>query len=384
MHDYKIPIGPQSPTMKEPICIRIKLDGNKIKDSWIKLGYIHRGIEKILETKNINQALYTVEHICGICSYAHSACFTLAMEKLMDFKKQQKVKLIRMIIAELERIHSHLLWFGFSMHEIGFETLFNYAMREREYVLECFEKLTGNRVHHGINKLQTVRYDIDLKHKEFVISRLKKIENMLNFYIKTTQTNKVILSRLQGNGIITRNMAKHFSLVGPMARASNIKIDVRKDNPYEAYEQMDFQMITRTQGDALARTLVRLDEINESIKIIKQCFVKITDKPIPKFETNVKLNNGETFARVEAPRGENFHFYKIQNNKITRAKVRTPTFAYISILTHLLKDKEIGDVPVIVSSLDPCFGCMERMIIVKDNKKEVLTEDDFRSKYCKD
>tara|TARA_Y100000034_G_scaffold26979_4_gene32133 strand:- start:2788 stop:3942 length:1155 start_codon:yes stop_codon:yes gene_type:complete len=383
MHDAEIPIGPQSPIMKEPICIRINLDGNKIKDSWIKMGYIHRGMEKLLETKNINQALYTVEHICGICSFAHSGCFTLAFEKLLDFKKQDNVKFIRMIIAELERIHSHLLWFGYAMHEIGFETLFNYAMREREYILECFEKLTGNRVHHGISKLKTVRYNINFKDKEFVMERLKKIQDQMDFYIKTTINNKIILSRFENNGLINRNLAQRFCLVGPTARASGIKMDVRKDEPYEAYDSVDFNLITEKNGDALARTLVRLREILESIKIIKQCFHRLNDKPIPKFEKDFQLKDSETYARIEAPRGENFHFYKIKDNKILRAKIRTPTFAFISVLTQLLKDKEIGDVPVIVSSLDPCFGCMERMIVVKDNKKEVLKEDEFRSRYCK-
>ncbi len=383
MHDAQIPIGPQSPIIKEPICVRIKLDGNKITDSWIKMGYIHRGIEKLLESKNINQALYSVEHICGICSFAHSGCFTIAFEKLLDFKKQQKVKYIRMIIAELERIHSHLLWFGYAMHEIGYETLFNYAMREREYVLECFEKLTGNRVHHGISKLKTVRYDFNSKDGNFVIQRLNMIKNMMDFYIKTTRTNRVILSRFKDNAIINKQMSKRFCLVGPIARACGIKMDTRKNDPYEAYSDVDFNLITEDSGDALARTVVRLKEILESIKIIKQCFVRLGDKPVPKFEPYVKLQDGETFARIEAPRGENFHFYKIKNNKIIRAKIRTPTFAFISVLTQLLKDKEIGDVPVIISSLDPCFGCMERMIVINDNKKEVLGEDEFRSRYCK-
>ncbi len=383
MHDAQIPIGPQSPIMKEPICIRIKLDGNKITDSWIKMGYIHRGMEKLLESKNINQALYTVEHICGICSFAHSECFTLAFENLLDFDKMKKVKFIRMIIAELERIHSHLLWFGYAMHEIGYETLFNYAMREREYILECFERLTGNRVHHGISKLKTVRYDFGLVDKEFVFDRLKKIEDMIGFYIKTTSTNKVILSRFQGNGVINKKMAKKFCLVGPIARACDIKIDVRKDSNYEAYSDVDFNLIKEIEGDVLARTLVRLREIPESIKIIKQCFIRMTNEPIPKFESYVKIEDGETFARLEAPRGENFHYYKINGGKIVRAKIRTPTFGFIGILNNLLEGKEIGDVPVLVSSLDPCFGCMERMIVVKDGKKEVLNENDFRSKYCK-
>lgn len=383
MHDAQIPIGPQSPMMKEPICIRLKLEGNKIQDAWLKMGYIHRGIEKLIETKNLNQALYSVEKICGICSYAHSGCFTLAMEKLLNIQPSQKVRFIRMIIAELERIHSHLLWFGFAMHEIGFETMFNFAMREREYVLECFEKLTGNRVHHGISKLGGVRYDFGLDDKDFVFERLLKIKEMVCFYMKTVESNNVVLSRLKGAGEINVNIAKRFSLVGPIARACGMKLDVRKDAPYEAYNAVDFNIVSETDGDAFARMMVRLREIIESIAIVRQCFDKLGSEQIAKFEHNPVLSDCETFARVEAPRGENFHFYKIKNNMIVRAKIRTPTFASISVLTQLLRNREIGDVPVIVSSLDPCFGCMERLIVVDDHKKEVLKENEFRARYCK-
>lgn len=389
MHEYTIPIGPQSPTMKEPMCIRVSLDGNYVSEARIRMGYVHKGIERLLEEKPIIKALYISEHICGICSYAHSACFTQAIERLLNVDTPPKVKFIRTIIAELERIHSHLLWFGFAMHEIGYDTLFQYGMREREFILECFEKLTGNRVIHSINKIGTVRYDFEKKDAPFVLERIDKIEKKLPFYLKMVQKNSVITARMTDIGIITKKIAKNFCLVGPIARASGIKIDLRKDKPYEAYPNVDFDLVTDNRCDALARTIVRLKEIAQSIRIIKQLIKNMPKTKIPPFTKAPpyigKFSESKkniTYGQVEAPRGEDFHFYKIESGIIKKARVRTPTFQNIQLLDKLLLGKEIGDIPVIISSFDPCFSCMERMIVVKDGKKEVMNEDEFRARYC--
>lgn len=388
MHEYTIPIGPQSPTIKEPMCIRVSLDGNYVNDAKIRMGYVHKGIERLFEDKPIIKALYIAEHICGICSYAHSACFTQAIERLLKIKADKKARFVRTIVAELERVHSHLLWFGFAMHEIGYDTLFNYGMREREFILECFEKLTGNRVIHSINKIGTVRYDFDEKDSSFVLERIRKVEKMLPFYLKMVEKNSVITSRLRNIGVIPKSTAKKFCLVGPMARASGIKIDLRKDKPYEAYSDVDFDLVTDNRCDALARTVVRLKEIGQSVRIIAQLIKNMpetkvqpftkTPPYIGKYETKNKL----AYGQVEAPRGEVFHFYRIEEGVIRKARVRTPTFQNIQLLDKLLLRMEVGDIPVIISSFDPCFSCMERMIVIKDGKKEVLSEDGFRAKYC--
>ncbi|MBU4502027.1 MAG: nickel-dependent hydrogenase large subunit [Nanoarchaeota archaeon] len=390
-HTHTIPVGPQSPTMKEPMCIRVNLEGNYIKKAHVRMGYLHKGIENMLEGKSLIKCLYITEHICGICSYAHSACFTQAVERLYKIDAHKKAKYIRTIVAELERIHSHLLWFGFAMHEIGYDTMFQYGMREREYVLECFEKITGNRVIHAINKFGTVRYDFD-KEKEgkFILDKLAKIEKIYPFYEKMARKNSVITSRMKEVGTISKSMAIKHCMVGPMARASGIKRDIRKDHPYEAYSEVDFELITETAGDSWARTMVRLREIVESIKIIKQLIKNMPEEPVPKFTKAGPLfmaNVPEpkktlTYGQVEAPRGEDFHFYKIEKGIVKKARIRTPTFQNIQVIETLLKGVEIGDIPVIISSFDPCFSCMERMIVVKDGKKEVLKEDEFRSKYC--
>jgi len=384
MHDYTIPIGPQHPALKEPMCIRVSLDGNYIQDVNIRMGYAHKGVEGILEGKNSDSALYTAQRICGICSSAHENAYTRTVEGILNFEIEEKVKLMRALMMELERIHSHILWLGVIAHDIGYETLFMYFWREREKVIDIFEKLTGGRVHHNFNKIKTVRYDFDAKDKNFIIENLEGVKKRVESYLPDIRTNHVITSRLNEVGIIQREDAKRFCLVGPNSRGSGVKSDVRKiDPPYEIYETFDFEEILEDNGDSLDRTIVRLREVLESIKIIKQILTRMPEKPIPKFSLT-QVPDGEGIGRVEAPRGELFYYLKFKENKIERAKIRTPTFASFKIVEKILLNREIGDIPVIVGSLDPCFSCMERMIIAKDGKIEVLNEEQFRRKYaCK-
>ena len=381
MHDYTIPIGPQHPTLKEPMCIRVSLDGNVIKDVNIRMGYIHKGIEKVLEGKNPDSALYISQRICGICSAAHENAYCRTVESILNFDPERKVKYLRALMMELERMHSHLLWLGVIAHEIGYETLFMYFWREREKIIDIFEKMTGGRVHHNFNKIKTVRFDFEHGNKEFILKRLSSVKKKIIDYLGEINSDNVIRSRLKDVGIITNNDAKRFCLIGPVARASGVSCDVRKyDPPYKIYKAFDFEEVIDDGGDSFARTYVRLKELLESIKIIKQALDYMPQKKIPKFSfTNIP--QGEGIGRVEAPRGELFYYLKIKDNKIERAKIRTPTFGYFKIAEKILLERRIGDVPVIVGSLDPCFSCLERVMVVKDGKTEVLNEANFRRKY---
>jgi len=380
MHDSTIPFGPMHPALKEPACIKVSLDGNIIREAKIRLGYAHKGIEQFLEGKKVEQALHIVQRICGICSFCHSNCFIQAIEKILDYDSPRRVKYIRALISEIERIQSHTLWAGFMMHEIGFETMFQYFMRDREHVLEIFERITGGRVHHGINKPKTVKYDITDSDIRFILDKMKILEKQFAEYLEVIQKNKIIKKRLENVGVISKETAKRFCLVGPIARASGVINDIRKKDPYCAYSELDFDVIAGKKGDAQTRSIVRIREAIESIKIIKQLLKNIPDQEIPK-SSLVFIKEGMSVGRVEAPRGENFHMIKIENNAIERAKIRPPTFAIIEILPMLLENRLVGDIPVIVASLDPCFSCLERIIVAKDKKIEVLNENEFRHKY---
>ncbi|KYK35657.1 MAG: hypothetical protein AYK18_02730 [Theionarchaea archaeon DG-70] len=381
MHDYKIPIGPQHPSGDEPSCLRVSLEGNNIIDADLRFGYAHKGIEKLLEGKRIEQGLHIVDHICGICSVAHPSCYVRTVEKILKYEPPERVKYLRTLVSELGRIQSHIFWTGFMLHELGFETMLAYFLRDREHILEVLERITGNRSHFAYHKIRTVRNDILDDDVKFIRSKIKEVEKKIPVYMKTIRTDAVIKARMKDVGVITRIDAERYSLIGPIARASGVKVDVRKDDPYEAYDLVDFELVREWDGDTYARMVVRMREILESIKIVKQVLDNVPKGKVPP-STPVIIEEGMEAGRVEAPRGENFHLIKIKDKKIDRIRIRPPTFNFMSIFTKLLEGREIGDIPVILASLDPCYACMERVIVIKDGNKEVLTEDDFKRKYA--
>ena len=381
MHDFVMPIGPQSPAMKEPMLIKLSLDGNTVKEAELRMGYTHKGIEKLLEGKNIDGAMYVASRICGICSMSHERAFLRVIEDMEKIELQERVKNIRMIIFELERIASHILWTGYMMHEIGYDTMFQYFWKEREPILDLFENICGNRVHKNMCKVGTLRYDMTEEQKKMVLGAMDRLETKLKEYEKEILTRETVKERLYGKGIISARMAEDYGLTGPIARASNIDQDIRKADPYDNYAKMKFSAITGKSGDSLERTAVRIREVYESIGIIRQCINEMPDEALKPF-TLTSMKDGEGTGRVEAPRGELFHYAKIKGNTIDRMKVRTPTFGYIGVLSELLKGAELSDVPVIIASLDPCFSCMERVMVAKGSEKKWMSEKEFRDFAC--
>ena len=215
-HDFVMPIGPQSPAMKEPMLIKLGVDGNYIQDVELRLGYTHKGIEKLLEGKNPDQAMYVATRICGICSISHERAYIRTIENLMKTKLEKRVKLIRTILFELERISSHMLWTGFMMHEIGYDTLFQYFWREREKILDLFEKITGNRVHKNICKVGSLRHDLKKEDEDLILKNIDSVEIELKKYLAEIKGNHVIKSRLKNVGIISKQIsyANAFTIHG--------------------------------------------------------------------------------------------------------------------------------------------------------------------------
>jgi Ni,Fe-hydrogenase III large subunit len=381
MHDYVMPYGPQHPSLKEPLNLALELDGDHITGVHLRLGYVHRGVEKIFEGKDVQKVLYLAEHTCGICSYAHSSACTRAMEQILGLEAPPRARLLRTIVAELERLHSHLLWAGFAMHEIGFQSLFMLFWRERERVLDALEDITGGRVHHNYNKLGSVRYDLPKGAEKKVAEKLDELEANLPDLDREMKKNNVVRARLKRVGHVSKHDALGYGLVGPMARGSGVDCDIRKSDPYAAYAEVKFKEVIEKDGDAFARAKVRLAELRESISIIRQCLTLLPEKRIAKWAWP-PIKSGRGFGRVEAPRGEDFHYYEVKNNIVTRGKIRTPTLANIGILEKLLVGSEMGDTPVIVSSFDPCIGCLERTLVIDNGKREWVSEQEFRRKYC--
>ncbi len=375
MHEKIFPIGPQHPSLKEPLFLKLHVDGSHITKAEFNLGYAHRGVEKCAEGYLLDTALHAVQRTCGICSQCHSMAFLNAVEPMTGVEVPDKVYLQRLITAELERIHSHLLWGGVMLHEIGLETLFMYYWREREHILDVFDELTGNRVHHSPDLVGTAKRSFSKENRDFVLEKLDRIEPEIRSLQEVIRTHDVITSRFKKHGKITKRRAEELGLVGPVARTSGIEFDVRKNAPYMAYalKELRVKPVVRMEGDAWGRSMARCEEIYESMRLVRKACELIDPKEeVPK-KKNLFAKGTFGKGRSEAPRGENFHFVKIENNRIERLKLRTPTLANLTVYSEIMEGEDITDAPVILMSLDPCISCMERVAVIRKGRQEIWT-----------
>ena len=364
--DVKVPFGPQHPALKEPESFLLTLRGEKITAASVRIGYNHRGIEKACEERTYIQDLYLIERICGICSHSHSTAFVQAVEEIAGLAVPKRALYIRTLIGELERVHSHLLWLGVAGHEIGFDTLLMYTWRDREVVMDVLSLLTGNRVNYGINTIGGVRRDITKEQAGETLKAVDLLEERTKYYIQIGTEETTIIKRLSGVGMLSAKDAVKLGAVGPTARASGIKRDVRKDDPYAAYAELDFEVITNDKCDVYGRTIVRLKELMQSYNLIRQILKQIPEGPIS-VRAPRKIPAGEAVSRYEAPRGEDMHYVRANGtDKPDRVKVRPPTLANVQAVSKMLEDRYLADMPIVVAAIDPCFSCTDRLISIKD------------------
>jgi Ni,Fe-hydrogenase III large subunit/Ni,Fe-hydrogenase III component G len=356
----KIIIGPQHPALLEPEKFAVLVEGETVKAVQPRIGYVHRGVEKASESRTYLQDVYLVERICGICNSCHACAFVETVEKILKTEVPPRARYLRTIILELNRIHSHLLTLGHAGLEIGYETLFQYFWRDREPIMDVTEILTGNRVISSAMTVGGVRRDLketDIPRVKAVLSDLRK---RLPFYTKVYREEPSIGLRMQKIGLLKRENALKLGVVGPVARGSGVDIDVRKDEPYEAYGEIPFKLITYDEGDTWARMNVRMDEVEESINIIEYALDHLPSGPFRVRAPRV-VPPGEAVNRVEAPRGELFYYVKSNGTAMPeRVKVRTPTFANIPAFLTTAIGEPLADVPPNFVSLDPCFSCTDR------------------------
>jgi NADH-quinone oxidoreductase subunit D len=356
----KIVIGPQHPALLEPEKFAVTVDGETVKNVEPRIGYVHRGIEKASESRTYLQDVYLVERICGICNSCHATAFVETVEKILKTDVPHRAKYLRTIILELNRLHSHLLTLGHAGLEIGYETLFQYFWRDREPIMDLIEIVTGNRVISSSLTVGGVRRDIkdtDIPKIKTVLTDLRK---KLPFYKEIYENEPSLKMRMQKVGTLSKEDALKLCVVGPVARGSGVDIDVRKDEPYEAYGEIPFKVITYTAGDTWSRMNVRMDEVEESINIIEYA---LDNMPAGAYRVKVPrvVPAGEAVNRVEAPRGELFYYVKSNGTAYPeRVKVRTPTFANIPSFLKTAIGESIADIPPNFVSLDPCFSCTDR------------------------
>jgi len=356
----KIIIGPQHPALLEPEKFAVTVDGEIVTKVEPRIGYVHRGIEKASESRTYVQDVYLVERICGICNACHAYGFVAAVEKILKTQVPERAKYLRVVTLELNRLHSHLLTLGHAGLEIGYETLFQYFWRDREPIMDLIELTSGNRVYASLMTIGGVRRDIKDVDVPKIKTTLEDLRKKIPFYRQVYENEPSIKARMRNVGRLSREDAIKLCVVGPVARGSGYDIDVRKDDPYEAYGEIPFNKIVYKEGDTWARMNVRMDEVEESINIIQYALDHMPKGP---FRIDVPRNviAGESISRNEAPRGELFYYVKSNGTaNPERVKVRTPTFANIPSFLQTAIGENIADVPPNFVSLDPCFSCTDR------------------------
>jgi Ni,Fe-hydrogenase III large subunit len=353
-----VPFGPQHPVLPEPLHLDLVLEDETVVDVIPSIGYVHRGLEKLVEKREFTEYVFIAERICGICSYIHSNTYCSGIEQIMKIEVPERAQYLRTIWSEYSRLHSHLLWLGLFADSMGFESLFMNAWRLREHVLDDMEATTGGRVIQGVCKVGGVRRDISAEKLDEMVKGLRVMEKEVQTLTNVFLYDKSVASRLKNVGVLSKEDAYYLGAVGPTARGSGVSIDLRQTG-YSAYDRINFKPVVETSGDCWARCAVRAKEMFTSIDIIDQCVKKIPDGPVEVKVTGAP--NGEYFSRAEQPRGEVVHYIKGNGTKnLVRHRVRTPTFTNLPPLVKLLKGVELADVPVVVLTIDPCIGCAER------------------------
>jgi NADH-quinone oxidoreductase subunit D len=355
-----VPIGPQHPLLKEPVAFQLTLEGERVTESAMRLGYVHRGIERLCQERTYVQNIHLLERVCGICSHVHTTTYCQGVEALAELDVPARGLYLRALLCEFERIHSHLLWLGVLARNIGFDTIFMYAWRDREIVLDIMEDLSGGRVSHAVNIIGGVRTDLTDEHREAILTQLNELERQVARLLGVVEHEPTLRGRTRNIGHLSLEQIKRYCVVGPVARASGLDVDLRRDTPRTPYDRLDFNVPVRQEGDVWARTLVRLQETMESVHLCRQILNTLPDGPIS-VRAPRRIPEGEVVSRSEAPRGEVIYYiHSDGSDKPGRVKIRTPTLTNLITLPDQLQHISMADVSVVLSGVDLCIACADR------------------------
>jgi membrane-bound hydrogenase subunit alpha len=390
---YRVPIGPVHVGLKEPITAWLDVDGERIVQATIRPGAIHRGIEFMARDRNPIQVIYLAERVCGICSFSHITCFVRAVEDAAKIPVPRRAQYIRSLLLELERVHSHILWAGVACYTIGYDSAFHLGMQLREKVMDVLEALTGNRVNYGVGTVGGVRRDITPEVARAIRDMLDYYRNNIATFTDVVFDDPVALARMRHVGPLSPQEAMRYCALGPTARGSGLRIDLRWSAPYEAYGELDVTPIVpqdylgKSNGDVYDRFFVRATEIHQSLDLIERCLDGLPsgelmwEPKLPKLLNYLKQADGEGIGFVEAPRGDDTHAIRLTKGaeNITWWKVRAPTYSNAISWPLMFRDQELADAPLILNSVDPCISCMERVLVTDRaaEREEVLVKQDL-------
>ncbi len=389
---YTLPIGPVHVGLKEPVTAWLELDGERIVNAKVRPGAIHRGIEFMARDRNPIQVIYLSERICGICSFSHVLCFIRAVEDLANLNVPVRAQYIRTLLLELERIHSHLLWSGVACYTIGFDSAFHLGMQMREKVMDMLELISGNRVNYGVATIGGVRWDVTSELVKATREMIRYYRREFAPFREIVMDDPVAQARMRDVGVLTRDEAVRYSATGPTARASGLRVDIRKNSPYEAYADIEVEPIVpqdyfgEARGDVLDRFAVRVLEVYQSLDILEKILDGLPEGPIVaekninKVLVSLKKAEGTGWGILEAPRGDDTHVVQLKagDDNVFWWKVRAPTYANAVSWPLMFRNNELADAPLIINSIDPCISCMERMMVTdKGGPSEIVTKTEL-------
>ncbi|WP_108820947.1 NADH-quinone oxidoreductase subunit D [Dysgonomonas sp. Marseille-P4361] len=360
--DYIINIGPQHPSTHGVMHFRVALDGEIVKKIDVHSGYIHRGIEKLSEKLSYPQILHFTDRLDYLSANINRHGLCMCVEKAAGIEIPERAQYIRTIMDELNRIDSHLVAWGTMCMDLGATTAFIYGMREREEILKIIEKNTGGRLIINYNVIGGVMFDIKDDFQKDVKAFIPVMRKALLQYNKLFTGNVIAVGRMKGLGILSKEDAISYAVTGPAGRASGFSCDIRKHIPYALYDKVEFKEVIREEGDAYARYLNRLDEIEESLHIIEQLIDNIPEGDFQaKTKAIIKLPEGEFYQRIEAGRGEFGIYIESRGDKTPyRLKFRSPSMAAVSAMPLICKDEKISDFIGIGGSMDYVIPDIDR------------------------
>ena len=360
-HRSVIPFGPQHPVLPEPLHLDLVIEDDRVIEAIPQIGFVHRGLEKLTEKRDMHQFGYIAERICGICAVGHSCGYATACERMLDIEVPGRVQYIRTILHELSRIHSHLLWLGLLADAFGFEALFYRSWTLREQILKIFESTCGGRVILSINEIGGLKHDIEDSELAGIVQTLDAMRPDYEALVHTFLDDASCGERLHGVGVISKKDALDLSMVGPFGRASGVDYDVRMFGDGAYADLAAFEPIVATDGDCYARCQVRCAEVTQAMDIIKELVSKIPHDGIGGRTKLTPADGARGEVVIEQPRGEAYYYVRGNGTKnLDRFRVRTPTSQNLAGLTHALQGVLIANVPMIILTIDPCISCTER------------------------
>jgi NADH-quinone oxidoreductase subunit D len=360
--EYVINMGPQHPSTHGVLRLLVSLKGEKVKSIQPHIGYIHSGIEKMCESITYPQIIHLTDRMDYISAHINNEAVCLNVEKALEVDIPDRIKVIRTIMSELTRLQSHQLWWACFGMDLGGLTCFFYGLRDREKILDIFEETCGGRMIVSYNCPGGLMYDIHPNFQKRVKDFIKYFRKILPEYDQLLTGNVIFHERSKGIGKLTKEDAISFGVTGPTGRASGFSCDVRKHEPYSAYDRVQFKEILHTEGDTFARYVARIDEMWESMNIIEQLIDNIPEGPFAvKMKPVIKLPEGEYYQRVETARGElGVYIISDGNKNPYRVKFRSPNFSNLSVLNHIASGFKIADLVAIGGSLDLIIPDIDR------------------------